>query len=992
MKKNKIALISILLMSILILNVSFVKSQAASKTMDNGIYKLVIGKQPNESLEIAGSNKNNNAIIDIWDYGNVPAQQFYFEYDNSGYYKITAMHTRKSLTVKDNDIKSGTSIVQSDYVGSNGQKWVLKDSHKNGWIISPLSNQNLAITVQGNIKNGSRIILSENKVNDNQMLYVYNITSSQQGQSNGIYKMLIGRNSSKAIEIAGSNQNNNAIVDIWDYGNVPAQKFYFEYNKDGYYKITAMHTGKSLTVKDNNIKSGASIVQSDYTGSNGQKWITRDTHKNGWVISPLSNPQLAITIQGNITNGSRMVLSTIQDNNNQMLYLYNISSQDRIISNGDYEMLVGYDSNKSIEIAGSNQNNNAIADIWDYGNVPAQKFKFEYNAGYYKITAKHTGKSLTAKGNNIKSGTEIVQVDYTGSDSQKWIIKDSNKNGLIISPLSNPQLAITIQGTIKNGAKLILSNSTNSNNQMFYLIQAVTAQKTMNNGIYEFAIGANSNKAVEVAGSSTSNNAKVDIWDYGNARAQKFRLEYMNGYYKITAAHTGKSLSVKNNNIKSGVDIVQSDYNGTIGQQWIVLDSKINGWIISPVARPDLAITIQGNITNGSKLVLSAKQRASRNQMFYLFTRNISVDINTAKYPGIADRLDALATSHPNWQFEILYTNINFNTAVNGEYQYANKRGNLVYTPSYNGGWITSDNPFVSGSWASASYNGIAYFMDPRNFLNDTDIFQFLDLGSYSNSGATLSSIQYQVNGTFLQNSASDILNACRSQNINPYYVIARLFQEQGRNGSATINMDGGDGKKYYNPFNIGAVVGNDVATALSKAKSEGWDTLAKGINGGITFLRSNYIGQKQNTLYLNKFDVNPASGGGFYSHQYMQNLSAAYSEARTLRSAYSLTGTLNNKLKFIIPVYENMSSSVSARPQNASSTTSGERVTVKTNDGSGIILRKEPTTSSSIVARISDGTVLIRINKNVKQANGYNWDYVEFNGQRGYAATNFLK
>ena len=64
--------------------------------------------------------------------------------------------------------------------------------------------------------------------------------------------------------------------------------------------------------------------------------------------------------------------------------------------------------------------------------------------------------------------------------------------------------------------------------------------------------------------------------------------------------------------------------------------------------------------------------------------------------------------------------------------------------------------------------------MDPRNFLNDTDIFQFLDLGNYQSSGATLSSIKYQVNDTFLKNYASDIMNACKSKNINShnmYYI-----------------------------------------------------------------------------------------------------------------------------------------------------------------------------------------------------------------------------
>ena len=66
----------------------------------------------------------------------------------------------------------------------------------------------------------------------------------------------------------------------------------------------------------------------------------------------------------------------------------------------------------------------------------------------------HTGKSLTAKDNRIEEGTQIVQYNYQGLDSQKWILRDSGKNGWVISPLSNPGLSISVEGSIVNGAKI----------------------------------------------------------------------------------------------------------------------------------------------------------------------------------------------------------------------------------------------------------------------------------------------------------------------------------------------------------------------------------------------------------------------------------------------------------------------------------------------------------------------------------------------------------
>mgnify|MGYP003378808502 FL=1 len=445
-----------------------------------GIYKICVGASSNKSLEIAGSSKENNAKVGLWDYGNATAQKFNFEYID-GYYKITARHTGKSLTVKDNEIKENAEIVQSDYIGLDGQKWILRDSKKNGWLISPLSAPNLSISIQGNIVNGANIVLLNTQSTDNQMFYLYNINKEEKVQENGIYKIAVGVDSNKTLEVAGSDKANGAKVDIWNYGNVAAQKFYFEY-KEGYYKITAMHTGKSLTAKENNIKEGTEIVQSDYKGIDGQKWILRDSKKNGWLISPLSNPSLSLTVQGLISNGDKMVLSSTKDNDNQMYYLFNLNKSERTHDDDIYKIAVGANSNKTIEVVGSSKENNAKVDIWDYGNVPAQKFKFEYQEGYYKIIATHTGKSLTVKDNNIEEGIEIVQRDYKGLDGQKWILRDTKKNGWVISLLNNPDLSISVEGKIANGSKIILSKTKDNDNQMLYIIPSI--DKNIKEGLY----------------------------------------------------------------------------------------------------------------------------------------------------------------------------------------------------------------------------------------------------------------------------------------------------------------------------------------------------------------------------------------------------------------------------------------------------------------------------------------------------------------------------
>ncbi len=94
-----------------------------------------------------------------------------------------------------------------------------------------------------------------------------------------------------------------------------------------------------------------------------------------------------------------------------------------------------------------------------------------------------------------------------------------------------------------------------------------------------------------------------------------------------------------------------------------------------------------------------------------------------------------------------MYTGLNFSDAVSGEYEV--RSANLVPT-SYGGEWISGTALYDTG-WYGASEKAIARFMDPRNFLNEVDVFQFQDVNDYLYGVCTLEGIQEQVNNSFLK-------------------------------------------------------------------------------------------------------------------------------------------------------------------------------------------------------------------------------------------------
>ena len=295
-------------------------------------------------------------------------------------------------------------------------------------------------------------------------------------------------------------------------------------------------------------------------------------------------------------------------------------------------------------------------------------------------------------------------------------------------------------------------------------------------------------------------------------------------------------------------------------------------------------------------------------------------NLNEAKYPGFKELIDNLLKEHPNWTFTLFYTKLDWNEVIENEGHSDTRLYPLNLIPEsndYKEDWrceIDKDKRFDNGTWMCASDKAIKYKMDSRNILNDDNIFQFKEL-NYVEGAQTEEGLKEITEGTFLEgdNISDALIEAGRNSNLDPYFIASRLIQEQGRSGTTLSKGYEYNGAIVYNPFNINAI-GNSrdeiLESAASYAYEEGWDSLEKAIICGIEFMKEGYINKGQNTLYLQKFDV--VKQEGLYEHQYMQNLLAPTSEGKNMKSIYEVSETVNSKLNFIIPLYENMPEEIS--------------------------------------------------------------------------------
>lgn len=418
---------------------------------------------------------------------------------------------------------------------------------------------------------------------------------------------------------------------------------------------------------------------------------------------------------------------------------------------------------------------------------------------------------------------------------------------------------------------------------------------------------------------------------------------------------------------------------------------------------------------------------ATNNQVYAV--RSVANDLsNLVNYPSTYTLVRELQVAHPKWNFTILYTGLDWNTVIYNETLAAHGRS-LLQTSIMSGNendWVCSVcgwTPYDNGSWYCASEKAVKYYMDPRNWLNENYIFTMESL-RYDATIQNIEGVKEILSGTFMDTDkityvdtngntrtinksyAQIFMEAGETYNVSPYALASRVRQEQGTSGTSALisgtytSADGESFVGYYNYFNIGAG-GNTEAEIIkngltyAKDSRRNWTSPELAIYGGAKFYAS-YVNDYQDSGYLQKYQVDP-SGDNLYIYQYMQNISAPYSEGVSVRNAYISMGLLESNFNFIIPVYENMPELASPIPGvEATTPTVTEGNVIVTTKNFPLTIRSGPGTSYSPAGYAPIGSVLTRIEKaQSADSSGIYWDKVEYTAGNvtitGYATREYL-
>lgn len=308
------------------------------------------------------------------------------------------------------------------------------------------------------------------------------------------------------------------------------------------------------------------------------------------------------------------------------------------------------------------------------------------------------------------------------------------------------------------------------------------------------------------------------------------------------------------------------------------------------------------------------------------------------------DKLRVIHEKHPSWRFYAYNTGLDWNSAIDHEKNsslISIYRNDTMFDTEEGANFDWYNNVFIpheAGVWVTPSRQAVAYFMDPRTYLNINnvdgvtdyrDIFVFEDARAYTYQvDAAVDKMLYYggITGGFntpygYKTYRESFVDGSSFSKISPLILIARSRNETGNftSGSVSGNFYNDDNNTsyagLYNFFNVGAYGMWPITNGLIYARNAGWTDPYKSITEGSIFIGTKYIYYGQETQYFQKFNVSPYTLTTTYGHQYQTNIEAPMTESNFVFWGYYDSGNIDKPIVFHIPVYDNMTEEATQKP-----------------------------------------------------------------------------
>ena len=434
---------------------------------DGAVYRISPSYATSMYLAVAGNSTADKANVQLSKSEDVLGQYWRVKMNDDKSFALYNLRSNRALGVN-GSLASGSNVVASDaaaawiaYINADASLSLrLRDKGSVGLDINRCSSSegaNVALYT-GNSSKAQKFVFSLSKA-------LTAAVAAGKPVDSKVYAIGSVSASGKMLNVRGGGTASGTLVEIYAADNKAKQKFEFEYQGNGLYRIQAANSGKFLGVTGNATKKSSKVGTFTRSDTLAQLWYLVPSGSGYGILNAKSG--LALDIAGGKTaNGTNTIVYTSKGSKNQQFTL----KDAQLVSDGTYVITSELALPLVLDVKDSSQENSANIEINRSLGTASQQFVITYlGNGVYKVINKASGKSLDVKGASEENSANVAQYTYKGSDNQKWLIGVSDNGGITFMSLKSGKMLDVKGGTKKIGTNVIQYAENNKQSQGWVL-------------------------------------------------------------------------------------------------------------------------------------------------------------------------------------------------------------------------------------------------------------------------------------------------------------------------------------------------------------------------------------------------------------------------------------------------------------------------------------------------------------------------------------------
>jgi len=427
----------------------------------------------------------------------------------------------------------------------------------------------------------------------------------------GRYQIKPG-NSGKCLDVGSGGQLTQQACSA----GLGQQQFDISASSSGYFKVLSAATGKALDVTSASTADGTAIVSYTYSGASNQQFLFLK-NGSGYVLKPRHSAKCVDLKDWSADDGGLLQQWSCTGAANQTFQLVPTGSDVASVANGRYALHAAH-SNLCLDVPNSSLSNYVQLQQWSCNGTAAQQWDVNYIGGSrYEVRNVNSGKCADLDGAWTYDGNDVQQYDCNQSDAQRWKIEGSGDGSMYFRSAldTNKVWDVTNLSTAPGARIQIWSLNGGAANKRWWM-DPVVGSRNLADGNYTLR-NVNSNKCLDVPGSSTSPGVQLQQWSCSGGNNQRYTLTYVgDGYYRLVNVNSGLALQVRSFGISANWAIEQAEAHGGDNQMFR-LEASGSGYRLKP-RHAYMCMDVAGSSTSDGALLQQYSCNGSNAQVFKL--------------------------------------------------------------------------------------------------------------------------------------------------------------------------------------------------------------------------------------------------------------------------------------------------------------------------------------------------------------------------------------